>query len=118
MIDAMDEEVPLPFAPRLLLSSLRAIPVGFRKILFTVLSFAYYYVAPVRRRIALENLQMAFPDKDPGEIRKIAKGVYRNMAIVAAEFFDLPSLTRETITRIVTVEGLEHCVAALEKNGG
>jgi KDO2-lipid IV(A) lauroyltransferase len=118
MIDAMDEEVPLPFAPRLLLSSLRAIPVGFRKIFFTVLSLAYYYIAPVRRRIALENLKLAFPDKDPGEIRKIAQGVYRNMAIVAAEFFDLPSWTRETITRIVTVEGLEHCVAALEKKRG
>ena len=40
------------------------------------------------------------------------------MAIVAAEFADLPHWTRETIGRIVEVEGLEHCFAALEKKRG
>ncbi|MDP2268903.1 MAG: lysophospholipid acyltransferase family protein [Deltaproteobacteria bacterium] len=114
----MDEEASLPLASRMIFSSLRAIPVGFRKMFFTALLLAYYYIAPIRRNVALENLQLAFPDKDPGELSKIAKGVYRNMAIVAAEFFDLPSWTRETISRIVAVEGLEHCIAALKKKRG
>jgi lauroyl/myristoyl acyltransferase len=112
MLDAMDEEASLPLASRTIFSFLRAIPVGFRKMFFTALLLAYYYLVPLRRRVTLENLKMAFPDKNPGEIRKIAKSVYRNMAIVAAEFFDLPSWTRETIGRIVAVEGLEHCIAA------
>jgi KDO2-lipid IV(A) lauroyltransferase len=118
MLDAMDEEASLPLASRTIFSFLRAIPVGFRKMFFTALLLAYYYIVPLRRRVTLENLKMAFPDKNPGEIRKIAKSVYRNMAIVAAEFFDLPSWTRETIGRIVAVEGLEHCIAALKKKRG
>jgi KDO2-lipid IV(A) lauroyltransferase len=52
------------------------------------------------------------------EIVLIAKGVYRNMAIVAAEFFDIPWLTEEKVRQGIEVEGLEHCMEALKKNRG
>ena len=52
------------------------------------------------------------------EIILIAKGVYRNMAVIAAEFFDLPWLDEERIRETVEVEGLEHCVEALKKKRG
>jgi len=55
----------------------------------------------------LDNLQHSFPEKDLKEIIKIAKGVYRHFAIVAAEFFSLPSIARENIHRWVELEGLK-----------
>jgi len=73
---------------------------------------------PRQRLIALHNLRRAFPEKSEGEILKIARGVYRNMGLVAAEFFDIPGLTRENIGEIVEAEGLEHCRKALEKGKG
>ena len=39
------------------------------------------------------------------EIVLIAKGSYRNMAIVAAEFFDIPWLTKDRVRESVEVEG-------------
>jgi len=61
---------------------------------------------------------MAFPEKSMAETVLIARGVYRNMAIVAAEFFDIPWFTEERIREGVEVEGLEHCLEALKKNRG
>jgi KDO2-lipid IV(A) lauroyltransferase len=103
---------------RLLLSLLRAIPAGSRKFLFKLFFAVYYYVGSKRRLIAYDNLKKAFTDKSMKEIRKIARGVYRNMAIVVTEFVDLPYRTKETIGKIVEVEGLEYCKSTLEKGRG
>jgi Kdo2-lipid IVA lauroyltransferase/acyltransferase len=114
----MADDVKLAFPARLLFSFLRIIPAGFRRSLFCVLSLAYYHIAFRRRFITLRNLRKAFPDKNMDEIQRLAKGAYRNIAIVAAEFADLPFWTKETIGSILHVEGLEHCEAALKKNRG
>lgn len=114
----MADVVKLAFPAHLLFLFLRIIPVGLRRSLFCILSLAYYHISPRRRLITLRNLSKAFPDKNPDEIQRLAKGAYRNVAIVAAEFADLPFWTKENISNIIDVEGLEHCVAALEKNRG
>jgi len=66
----------------------------------------------------LDNLQHSFPEKDLKEIIKIAKGVYRHFAIVAAEFFSLPSIARENIHRWVELEGLKNYQSAIAKGKG
>jgi KDO2-lipid IV(A) lauroyltransferase len=114
----MADVVKLTFPAHLLFSLLRAIPRGLRRSLFCVLALAYYHIDSRRRLITLHNLSKAFPDKKMAEIRRLAQGAYRNVAIVAAEFADLPFWTKENIGNILDVEGLEHCVAALEKNQG
>jgi len=68
--------------------------------------------------ITLYNLKCAFPDKRLQEWEAIAKGVYSNLAIVAAEFFDIPYLNRQNIKNLVEIEGLEHYQRAAEKNKG
>ena len=60
----------------------------------------------------------SFPEKDTKEIIKIAKGVYRHFAIVAAEFFDLPYITKENIHKWIDVEGLENYEEAIAKGKG
>jgi KDO2-lipid IV(A) lauroyltransferase len=68
--------------------------------------------------IALHNLWRAFPEKTDGEIVAIARGVYRTMGTVAAEFFDIPKLTRENVREIIETQGLENCEEALAKGRG
>ncbi len=114
----MADVVKLALPAHLLFLFLRIIPVGLRRSLFCILSLAYYHIASRRRLITLHNLSKAFPDKNLDEIQRLAKGAYRNVAIMAAEFADLPFLTKENIGNILDVEGLKHCVAALEKNRG
>ena len=61
----MSEQLRLSFLPKIILSSLRLIPRGLRKCLFSVLFMGYYYIAPRRRRIAQDNLQAVFSGKRP-----------------------------------------------------
>lgn len=102
----------------MLLATFKAIPLSLRRGLFIGFLKLFYHLVPRQRMIALYNLRRAFPDKSDEEITKIAIGVYRNMAIVAAEFFDLPGLTKEKLGKIVEVEGLENCERALSKGRG
>jgi KDO2-lipid IV(A) lauroyltransferase len=95
-----------------------AIPRKIRRKICIALFLLFYQLAPRRRLIAIHNLKRAFPGKDMDEIVAIAKGVYRNMAIVAADFFDIPKLTPDNLSDLIEVEGLEHCRRALEKNKG
>jgi KDO2-lipid IV(A) lauroyltransferase len=101
-----------------ILFAFRCIPIGVRKLLFATLFSLFYYLSSKSRLIVLHNLQRSFPEKDAKEIIGIAKGVYRHFAAVAAEFFDLPYITRENINQWVEVEGLEHAQAALAKGKG
>lgn len=103
---------------RMILSCSHVVPLGWRIRIFRFLSLAYYHLSARRRLTALLNLKNAFPEKTMEEIIPIAKGVYRNMAITAAEFFDIPWLTKERILEKIEVEGIENCAEALAKQQG
>jgi KDO2-lipid IV(A) lauroyltransferase len=103
---------------QILLFIFRCIPQIVRKELFATLFYLFYHLGTKNRLITLHNLMRSFPEKNAKEIIGIAKGVYRHFAIVAAEFFDLPSLNRENIHRWVEVEGLENYQSASAKGKG
>ncbi|MDO8720812.1 MAG: lysophospholipid acyltransferase family protein [Syntrophales bacterium] len=106
------------FLCRVLIRCCRAVPLTLRRGLFTVIALLYYHLFPRHRLIALHNLKLAFPEKNMGEIITIAKGVYRNIAIVGAEFFDIPSLSKDNIADIMDTEGLDNCREALKRGRG
>jgi len=95
-----------------------AIPLGVRKLLFKGLFMLFYHLSPRQRFITLHNLRRAFPDKTLSEIAGIAKGAYRHLGIVAAEFFSIPGITRDNLPRWVEFEGLEHFDRAYAKGRG
>jgi KDO2-lipid IV(A) lauroyltransferase len=101
-----------------LLFVFRCIPLVVRKGLCRIGFSLFYHLVAKSRLIVLHNLQRSFPEKNSKEIIKIAKGVYRHFSIVAAEFFDMPSITRDNIDRWVEVEGMEYADAALSQNKG
>ncbi|HNQ19301.1 MAG TPA: lysophospholipid acyltransferase family protein [Smithellaceae bacterium] len=102
----------------IILFAFRCIPGLLRKGLFTGLFLIFYHLGVKNRLIALHNLQRSFPEKDAGEIIRIAKGVYRHFAIVAAEFFDMPSITKENIHKWLDLEGYENYEKAIAKGKG
>jgi KDO2-lipid IV(A) lauroyltransferase len=102
----------------MVLSCFQGIPLSLRRTVFTGLFRLFYHLVPRQRLIAVYSLRRAFPEKPDDEILRIARGVYRNMGITAAEFFDIPRLTKENIGKLVEAEGLEHCRRALEKGRG
>lgn len=57
----------------------------------------------VRRRVALDNLAHAFPEKSVDERRAIARGVYRNLALAAVEAVTSDLLPDDALTGAVQV---------------
>jgi len=102
----------------IILFCFRCVPLSIRKIFFKSLLMLFYHAAAKHRLIALHNLRCAFPEKEMEELITIAKGVYRNVAITAAEFFSMPSITRENLHEWVELEGLEHYEAGISQGKG
>ncbi len=105
-------------ATSLILFIFRCIPLGLRKKLFISVFRLFYHCSAKQRLIALHNLRCAYPEKSIDEIVAIARGVYRHVAIVAAEFFEFPYITKETLSEWVEFEGLENFNDALAEKKG
>lgn len=70
------------------------------------------------RRIAYGNLSSSFPSLSPKEIRWMVVRCYRNLGVSIAEFSRLPRLSRERISGMAEVEGVENLEAALRGGRG
>ena len=102
----------------IILKCVSAVPGKLRSALFIGMFRLFYYLSPRQRFITIHNLRRAFPEKSINEIKNIGRGAYRTLAITAADFFEIPSLTKNNIGNLVEVEGLEYYTKALEKNRG
>lgn len=71
-----------------------------------------------RRKLVLENLAMAFPEKGKDEINRIAAGVWRNLGRTAVEFIRLPDITTKNYHKFFVYEGLENVDRAARKERG
>jgi len=76
------------------------------------------WVLPSRRRLILDNLRHAFPDRDEKELRDIAYEVWSNLGRVAAEFVRLSDISRANFRKYFSFEGLEHVNAAKKAGRG
>ena len=105
---------------RTIFAAFRAIPLSIRKALFKALAILFYHFSEKNRLIVLHNLTCAFPEKSMVELKKVARGCYRHLAIVAAEFFDILSITRDNISDWMEFEGRdrENYEKAHAKNKG
>jgi Kdo2-lipid IVA lauroyltransferase/acyltransferase len=103
---------------KMIIGTFRLIPRKLRIALFTACFRLFYHISTKHRMITLHNLRCAFPEKDMKELVEIAKGAYRNVGVIAGEFFDIPYLTKENIGELVEFEGLENCTGAYGKKKG
>jgi Kdo2-lipid IVA lauroyltransferase/acyltransferase len=77
-----------------------------------------YYCVPIRKKITLEHLRLAFPDLSSRQIWQIARKAYQNLALNAVEHICLSNMNREKLQRIVKIEGEEILQKALAKKKG
>ena len=102
----------------IILRTFKCIPLPLRRWFFTFLFLLVYHLISRQRLITLHNLRRAFPEKPLPEIIRIAKGAYRHLGLVSADFFEIPWTTRENLHEWVEFEGLMHYREALERNKG
>ena len=71
------------------------------------------------RRVAIQNLQVAFgQEKSKEERHAIAKKNFQNLGMMAIEFFRIPGMDLETYKEKVEAEGVDEALKVLEKNKG
>ncbi|MGB9772743.1 MAG: lysophospholipid acyltransferase family protein [Bacteroidota bacterium] len=77
-----------------------------------------FHIVPIRRRVALENLQKAFPEKTHSEVWRIARQVYKNFGIVLFEVLWFPKIKPEDLQKLVHVDNLQLMEKKLSEQKG
>ncbi len=106
------------WALRLAWGLFQILPLGAAQKLGAGLGLLAYALSARYRRVAIRNLQRAFPDWTPAQVRTTARRVFRNFGVSIAEFFKAPTMTRAQIEQRLTVVGLEHLDAAFRMGKG
>jgi KDO2-lipid IV(A) lauroyltransferase len=65
-------------------------------------SFFYYFI-PLRKSIAMKNLEIAFPNWDSNKKKSLLHSCYCHYGMVLADFFRLPKVKREKDKIIVNI---------------
>jgi KDO2-lipid IV(A) lauroyltransferase len=95
-----------------------ALPYRWQLTLGAALGRLLFYVLPSRRRVALTNLQLAFPELDPAAREKLVRRVFRSTGISLFESGLSWWGARSRLERLCHVEGLHHLERALAAGNG
>jgi len=76
------------------------------------------WVLRVRRRVVLDNLRLAFPEKKERERRAIARATYRNLGRMVPDFFLASRLTPDELEKVFIHEGWERFEQARARGKG
>ncbi len=91
----------------MLLKLISKLPLGLLYLVADALYVMTYHVTGWRKDLAYGNLKNAFPEKDDRELRRIAKGVYRNFADVIVEAVKAMSITEAQLVKRVNITNPE-----------
>jgi KDO2-lipid IV(A) lauroyltransferase len=73
-----------------------------------MLGWFFFSVIRMRRKITLQNLTRAFPNKSKKEKVSIARRTYKNFAKMTLEYMRFPVLDKETIFSLCHLEGVKY----------
>lgn len=77
-----------------------------------------YYCVPIRKKLTMEQIARAFPEKSGREVAAICRQAYRNLAMNGLEHLCLPTLSRDELLDIVTFRNEELLEKAYSRGKG
>lgn len=84
----------------------------------TILALVFFYFIPIRKKVVLKNLKIAFPVNDLHANKKIAFGAYLSFAITLVEILYLPYIKREVLKNQVKCSNPEFIVEKFKEGKG
>jgi KDO2-lipid IV(A) lauroyltransferase len=102
----------------LLLKSLGLLPRGAAVSVCRLMARVGYRLHARLRRVGHRNLEMALPELNSEQRKRILKGVIDNLGRLLGEFSQFPKINRENINDLVVYEGFEHYERAALKGRG
>ena len=103
---------------RLLSSLFQVLPQAVAMALGRLLAFLWYYLIPIRKSVAVSNLQVAFPELSAKERKRIARAAFRQMGLCLVEYLRLPLLSPQRTQAWFEHQGIEHLQQALQNGKG
>lgn len=82
------------------------------------LGLTWFYLVPIRRRVALENIQKAFPHWNAHKRFAMASKNFQNYGCGLVEFMMLPHFDEDRARELFTIENLHYYKEAVAKNKG
>lgn len=79
---------------------------------------ALVWALRIRRRVVLDNLRLAFPEKSEAERRAIARATFRNLGQMIPDFLRVPHLPRAELERMFVHDGWDRYEAARARGKG
>jgi len=70
------------------------------------------------RRVGMRNLELAFPEKDAAERKRILKALFAGLGRQLAEFCLFPRYRKQNVERVAVYQGLENFQAARQRGKG
>jgi len=80
------------------------LPLSFVIKLGSFIGLFVFYIIPIRRSVALTNLNIAFPEKSDKEREKICRATYKNFGMTFFEFLCLATLSHDKIKQMVALD--------------
>jgi KDO2-lipid IV(A) lauroyltransferase len=107
-------ELAVAAAARFILWTLRHTPTGFARVYAWLLDHSM----PRLRRVAMRNLELAYPDKSERDRAKIVDGVFISIARLLTAFAHFPVWNAQNISDWIRYDGLEHYHEAKSRGRG
>jgi len=84
----------------------------------SVLAFTFFYSIPIRKKVVLENLRIAFPNNDEVMNKELAHKIYSSFAITLVEIMCLPFLNKSDLVTAVECKNPELIVEKYNEGKG
>ncbi len=106
------------WAVRGVLGCLRALPRRAARFAGGCIGLAAWALQPRLRRVGLQNLELAFPERSKADRRSILRSSLRALGWQLAEFAQMSRYSAERAQTYIRYEGLENYLAARRKGRG
>ncbi len=93
-------------------------PLGFVRWLARIYGNVFYYLIPIRRKVAVGNLKLAFPEMGAAERKRILKAAYINVMTVIFEFFYFRKLDEARLRKMISISNIDIIREKLKKGKG
>ena len=95
------------------------LPLSWAMAVGKALGWVWYYLLPIRRRVALDNVERALGDSTThSERRRIVRRCFQHLTMMAVESLRMPTLTEELSKELVRREHFDPFLDALGRGKG
>ena len=102
----------------LLLRGIGILPRPIARTIAILLGWLVYLLHLRLRRVGMRNLELAFPEKNKSERRKILRGTFTSLGRQLAEVSLFPRYTKENVGQVIAYDGFENYERAHSRGKG